>query len=207
VRRKFRDKKLARPESFLDALPIIMVVCEGGTEKEYVERFAESVKNQRVKVTSIGHVGVPRTVVQRAKELKQANDEQARRESDDYQRFDTVWAVVDEDDHQCLKSAIQTAKDNSIEIAVSSPNFELWLYLHFAEQPGMQHRDKLTSMLKKFDPSYDKHVKFALYEANSDKAILRAQRLETAATEANEPYRNPTTGYWRLVDSVKTKQT
>ncbi|MEZ6090832.1 MAG: RloB family protein [Pirellulaceae bacterium] len=197
-----RSRRPARREPHVDPLPVILVVCEGGTEEEYIEAFAAFQKNPRVRVNPVGHAGVPLSVVREAKRLKHANQESAVREKDDNLRYDAVWAVFDIDEHPNIPEARVMARDNEIEVAVSNPCVELWLYLHFKDQPGMQHRRELQSLLKKIVPGYDKHINFALFATGYVDAHRRAKTLDKLADSDSDSGRNPTTGFWRLTESI-----
>jgi hypothetical protein len=131
-----------------DPLPLILVVCEGRvTEPEYVEAFriAHGANTVRVRVESPG--GDPRALVDRAVELRNEAEREARRARDPNLRYDEVWCVFDVDQHPRLDDALAMAARSSIELAVSNPCFELWLLLHFAEQTAhlssKQARDRL----------------------------------------------------------------
>lgn len=95
------------------------------------------------------------------------------------------------------------ADANGIDLAVSNPSFELWLLLHFATC-GMQHRHKIAEMLEGYVPGYDKGVSFNSYKDGYLQAVARARRLAEEATSDGEPYRNPTTGVYRLTELIRT---
>ena len=77
MNRRNRERKIARREPFKDAKPVVLVICEGGTEKEYLDGLVDANKNSRVKVEVKGHEGVPKTVVQYAKKRKGRSNERA----------------------------------------------------------------------------------------------------------------------------------
>lgn len=198
-----RPRKQARPDPFKDAKKRILVVCEGSTEKEYVDSYVASLKNQLVvSVKAHGNSGVPITVVERARDLQRENAEDARRENDANVSFDSVWVMFDVDDHPRVGEAKQMALDNGIAFAVSNPCIELWLYLHFADPPGMQDRHKLLRMLKKHILDYDKHIRFAFFRDGIEPARKRAADLDHQAESDGEPGRNPTTGVWKLLNDI-----
>jgi hypothetical protein len=199
-----RKRQKARRKSFADPKPIILVITEGArTEKQYLEGFAASEHNSLVKVEVVGGAGVPRTIVQEAKRRKLEAQKRARSEKDDNLLFDQVWCVFDVDDHPRLEDAKQMALDNQIETAISNPCIELWLWLHFSEQPGMQHRHDLQGNLRQYVPAYGKHVNFADYKSGYCDAVRRARRLDEHAIRDNEEGRNPTTGVWRLTEQIR----
>ncbi len=200
-----RQRRTARREPFVDSKPIILVVTEGeATEPEYLDGFARAFHNPRVRVQVVGGAGVPKTIVETAKELKRGAERQAEREHDDNLSYDEVWCVFDVDQHPHIPDAQQMARDNGILLAISNPCIELWLWLHFSEQPGIQHRNDLQKMMKQHVPGYDKHVEFKDYASGYDDAVRRARRLDAAAESDGEPGRNPTTGVWRLTETIRT---
>ena len=187
-----------------DPKPVILVVSEGEvTEPEYIHGFAAACHNPRVRVETEEGAGVPRSVVETAKKMKSEADGRAAAEKDDNLRYDEVWCVFDFDEHPNVGNTKQMAKDNGIKLAISNPCIELWLWLHFADQPGMQHRHDMQRRLKEHVPGFDKHVAFAAYAAGYDAARKRAEQLETAAEAAGEADRNPSTGFWRLTESIR----
>jgi hypothetical protein len=155
-----------------------------------------------VEIVIAGQHGVPVTLVEQADQLKEQADQRARRERDSFLAYDEVWCVFDVDEHPKLNEAGQLASARGIELAVSNPCFELWLLLHFRDSPGARHRHDVQHMLTGFLPSYDKHLDFAMLEAGVTEARRRALRLDQDAEEEGESGRNPTTGVYRLTDSI-----
>lgn len=200
-----RTRKPARPQPFLEPRKRILVVSEGLTEKEYIDGYVqhrrlELVSSVEVKIQ--GQAGVPMTVVRKAKELKTESLNRARNEQDENLKFDSVWVVFDVDDHPRVNDAKIMAQSNRINCAVSNPCIELWLYLHFGESPGMQHRIRLRRLLKKSVSNYDKHVDFSNFKDGVDKAVSRARKLDEAAKADSDLGRNPTTGMWMLINEI-----
>ncbi len=201
-----RKRKPGRRKPFLDPKPRILVVTEGEiTEPDYIEGFTHACRNLRVTVKVADEHGVPITLVRTAKRYKEDAEQAATSEKDDNLAYDSVWCVFDIDDHPKVSEAKVTARDNNIELAVSNPCFELWLLLHFRENPGMQHRDKIEQLLKKHVPGYKKSVDYGAYAAGYAQAVIRAERLDTSAKGASEPNRNPTTGVYLLTELIRTK--
>ena len=199
-----RQRRQARRKPFKDPRPVILIVTEGEvTEPEYLEGFVRATRNPRVRIEVVGAASDPRTIVESAKELRNEAKTQARREKDDNICYDEVWCVFDVDKHPNIPDAKQMARDNGLELAVSNPCFELWLWLHFADQPGMKRPDELQKMMKKHIPNYDKHVDYPDYAAGYDEAVKRASRLDKDAKLDNDEGRNPTTGVWRLTESIR----
>lgn len=198
-----RSRRPARPAPFRNAKKRILVVCEGSTEKEYVDGYVMSLRNSLVvSVEAVGNAGVPMTVVEMAKELKSSNAEQALVEKDSNVSFDSVWVMFDVDEHPRVDDAKIMARDNGIGVAVSNPCIELWLYLHFADSPGMQDRHRMLRLLRDKIPGYTKHVQFKEFVAQVDIAKQRAHRLDEQADLDKESGRNPTTSIWKLLEDI-----
>lgn len=198
-----RTRKPARPDPFRDAKRRILVVCEGSTEKEYVDGFVTSLRNPLVvAVEAHGEAGVPMTVVGEAKRRKQMNAAQAISENDSNIAFDSIWVMFDIDEHPQVENAKVMARDNGISTAVSNPCIELWLYLHFADSPGMQDRHKVLRLLKSHLPHFDKHVQFKDFVEGVSAARSRARRLDEQAELDDDAGRNPTTNVWQLLEDI-----
>jgi hypothetical protein len=184
---------------------LILNVTEGSvTEPEYLKGFSKASRNPRVDIEVVDGAGVPKSIVEKAKELKRRAETRARRENDRNLAYDEVCCVFDVDEHHRIPDARQMAQNNGIQLAVSNPCFELWLLLHFAEPPGMKHRDDLKKKMRKHVANYDKHVDYSSYAGGYRAAVNRASKLDKQAETANEPWRNPTTGVWRLTESIET---
>jgi hypothetical protein len=201
--RRHRNRRPARKVAFRNPKPTILIVCEGDkSEPEYFKGLSKSVQSTRVDIRIEPGCGVPESVVNAAKRIKKEAEESASREGDDNIAFDSVWCVFDFDEHPNIPKALQLAKDCGISVALSNPNFELWLLLHFRESPGMQHRDRIVEILKTFVPNYSKSVDYATYSTGYDDAVRRAKQLDESATVDGEVGRNPTTGVYKLTVEI-----
>lgn len=201
--RRKRKRKPARRREPVEARQRILALCEGErTEPEYLEGFKRWCRNPLVDVEISGPEGVPFTLVGRARERRDQAEAEARRRNDDNLAFDQVWCVFDRDDHPRFKEAIQTARDNGLHLAVSNPCAELWLLLHFRESPGLQHREDIKPMLKKYGPEFDKGVDFDDYREGYFEARSRATKLDQRCEEDGEPFRNPSTGIYLVTDQI-----
>ena len=206
MRKSERSRRPARREPYRDVKQIMLVVTEGHvTEPEYLHGFAKAMQNSRVHIKVVGGAGAPRTIVESAKALKREAEKRARQEKDENLRYDSVWCVFDVDQHPNIPDAMQMARDNGMELAISNPCIELWLWLHFADQPGLRDRNQLQHMIKQHVANYDKHVEYSKYAAGYQDAVRRAERLESDATADREEGRNPTTGVWRLTESIRAQ--
>jgi hypothetical protein len=202
--RRNRNRKPGRRAPFLDPKPRMLVVCEGKvTEPQYLTGFKNACRNPRVSLIIALEVGVPKTVVELAKEKKKAAEASAKREGDENLKYESVWAVFDVDEHPNIPDAIQMARDNAIKLAVSNPAFELWLLLHFADQPGMKGRKVVRELLDTFITDYDKHVDYQEYHSGYEQAVKRAKALCQIDLITCQPGPNPSTGVYLLTESIK----
>ena len=138
-----RQRSQGRRRPFRDPKPLILVVSEGKiTEPEYLRGFADACRNPRVDIEIAPEHGVPRTVVEVARDRKKEAEEAATREKDDNLAYDSVWGVFDMDEHPNVGEAKEMARDNDIHLAVSNPCIELWLLLHFRENRRNRRRSR-----------------------------------------------------------------
>lgn len=198
-----RFRKGARRKIKRDPRRSLLVVSEGEvTEPEYIQGFVRWKRSAIVRVEIAKEHGVPLSLVKSAKKLMLANALRAKREHDIFLKFDEVWCIFDRDDHPGFTDAIQMARDNGIRIAISNPSSELWILLHFKDNPGVQHRDQITRMLKGFIAGYDKHVDIDLLKDGYENAVNISKRICREAIEEEEFYRNPTTYFMCLTCSI-----
>jgi hypothetical protein len=181
-------------------------VCEGKvTEPEYFRGFTNSCANPRVTLVIAPEAGVPLTVVTLARNLKNEAEAEAKKADDDNLKYDSVWAVFDVDEHPKIPEAIQMARDNKIDLAVSNPSFELWLLLHFQDHPGMKGRAVVRKLLRDHLKDYDKHINYNDCQPGYEDAVRRAKPLGTCDLHACEPGPNPSTGAHALTESIRTE--
>lgn len=108
----------------------ILILCEDEkSSKFYFDSFKRDEKLKR----SLSSVNVevihpkdhsPVGLVNEAKEKK-------KRAKRDRNPYNEVWIVLDKDGHANLNLALDTARDNSIKVALSVICFEYWILLHF----------------------------------------------------------------------------
>lgn len=173
------------------------------TEPDYIRGLQKWCRNHLVEVVIFPERGVPLTLVTLAKEQFADARANAKRQRDDFLAYDQVWCVFDVDEHPKLTEAIDMARANGIELAISNPCFELWLLLHFRDNPGAQHRHDMQAMMKAFVAGYDKKVDFSIYESGYMDAMDRARRLQRACDADDEPHRNPSTGVPELTEVIR----
>ena len=180
----------------------ILIVSEGTvTEREYVEGLAQHIGNAGVKVILSRKHGVPRTIVDAAKE------ERLELRTSYREDYDEIWCLFDRDKHPRFEESIQIALDRGYRLAVSSPCIELWLWLHHKPSPGaLTHTHLQQKLEQELDKDYVKSIRGAFYFPNLKVAVASAFRLDKEIREDGEPpYRNPSTGMYKLVLSMASK--
>lgn len=203
-----RNRRSGRRPPSREPRTRLLIVCEGGrTEPDYLEGFRRSRRVPAGLVVVVPHMGgSPMSIVEHAIELKEAARRESRRRGDPTLDYGETWCVYDVDDHDAnaIRPAQEKADGNGVSLAVSNPSFELWLYLHFADPPGMQPRRWLHDQISKRLQRYGKAVDFDRhFAAGCRQAADRAGRLDAAAEGDGEPGRNPTTGVYRLTRAIE----
>jgi hypothetical protein len=195
-----RRESLKRRSPFRKVLPRILIVCEGTkTEPGYFEDFRQ--RYRRVVELELSPGGVPKTLVERAAEMKK--DADARAGKDENERYDEVWCVFDIDDHPKIDDAKQQARDNGIKLAISNPCFELWVLLHFQEQSAHISRAKLRAECRKHLPRYEKDLPTEKLNPHYDNAATRARKLDAWQQQQDRQGANPSAGVYKLTEAIR----
>ncbi|MDP1858854.1 MAG: RloB family protein [Gemmatimonadaceae bacterium] len=204
MKRRNIGRSLDRRGPSRDPLPFLLIVCEGEvTEPEYLERFRRHFVNRLVKIEVCGGGGFPKTLVERAQELRSVAERAARTARDANLEFDEVWCVFDVDEHPKLQDALQQARDHNIRVAISNPCIEIWLLWHFEDHASHIDRRVLARRLRTFIPGYQKHVRFDDLLAGYPDAVVRAKSMD-ARHEANGTQNsNPSSGIYRLLERIR----
>jgi hypothetical protein len=178
-------------------LPVLRVFCED-LERGWIDHLYQH--HRQVNIVWEGGLGVPASVVSRAVEATQPQDE--------------VWVVVDRDEHD-LSSALVRARDHHFGIIFSNPCFELWPILHLRDHQRREERDKLQHQLKSEHPGYDHDAgarcDWSVLCPGERDAVERAWRLHTRSPDDTTwvapgrtsqgpqgAFANPTTTAWLL---------
>jgi hypothetical protein len=182
----------------------LAIFCEGErTEPAYLEAL-----KRRPEVRDVASVdlrieaehGMPETLVSSA---VKARDKSADEEGE----IDEFWCVFDVEwprNHPRLREAIQQARNNDINLAISNPCFELWLILHFERKSSWLDNDGARRLRRQLDGAPDKNLDPAKYmplvRQAMDNAIVLAERHSRDGTR--RPQDNPSSGMYLLVAST-----
>ncbi|WP_157369985.1 RloB family protein [Zavarzinella formosa] len=201
-----RDRKPARNTASREPKNRIFIICEGKfTEPEYLKGMVRVIRNPRVELIVREAKGTPISVVEFAKELKVVAESESKRNGDGDVIFDSFWCVFDRDEHERIPEAVQKARDSKIEVALTNEAFELWLLLHFREQPGFKSRAHLKEMLEEYITGYDKHVNYEKdFHSRYPDAFRRAVALYKVLMNIKKPVHdhNPSTSFHLLTDAI-----
>jgi hypothetical protein len=197
-----RNDSLRRRRPFREVKRRILIVCEGEvTERNYFNDLRHLMRS--LVDLDIDPGGKPKTLVERAVDLKKTADKDARRAKDQNLKYDAVWCVFDVDEHLLLAEAQQQARDNGIEVAVSNPCFELWALLHFQEQHAHIGRHEVQRLCRQYMPGYEKRLPCQTLLAEYDEAVRRSIQLEQWHQTRDTVGANPSTGVHRLTEEIR----
>lgn len=197
-----RSDSLRRRPARRDALPRVLIVCEGiCTERGYFKSLRHA---ERIPIDlQILAGGTPKTLVSIAVKRKREAEDLAQRSGDPNLRFEEVWCVFDIDEHPYVADAKQQAADNGIHVAISNPCFELWVLLHFRDQTAHIERRKVQQACRKELPGFDKRLLCEVLFERYPSALARAKELESWQRSRGNPEGNPCTSVFLLVEKLK----
>ena len=185
----------------------LLIVCEGErTEPGYFEGLRRELRQPLVEIEIIPRAGVPKSVVERAREKKSEAEQLAKQRRDDNLMYDEVWCVFDVDRHPMLREAIQQARDNGLHTAISNPCFELWILLHFQDQRAALSGYDALCGCRKHVPRYAKRVSaedYALLRASYNEAYGRAKALDEWQHGRGCAGENPSTSVYILTGRLR----
>jgi hypothetical protein len=202
--------KRPKPNGYrIDSIPInkiILIVCEGQTEKLYFESFPVL----GVKIKAIDLKGQSKLkLIESTKQIIDSSNEE----------YNEVWCVFDmdvkrgADEFADFNNAINKALEFGYKTAYSNDAFELWFYLHYNLTNAQQLRTFYYKELgKKFGINYIKDGKkynFCLQiysilnndiNSSQQNAIDRAKALFEEQKQLTYHEQNPVTKVYELVE-------
>ena len=169
-----KGDSLRRRPAFRSPQARFLIVCEGTrTEPGY---FRQKCHLDRSLVElELSRGGVPKTLVERAVEMKTAAKRDAKSKKDRNLDYDEVWCVFDIDEHPFVPEAKQQARDNRINTAISNPCFELWILPHFQDQRAYIERTHVQRECRRYLPNYEKDVPTVELLPRDGEAVARAR--------------------------------
>ena len=186
----------------------ILIACEGQTEPKYFNAIRKDLRLSEEQIEVIPHDGTdPLSVVNAVLEAQKDK----KREKTWFDDQDSAWAVFDGDEHIANNrpnwcQAIQIAKSQKINLAITNPSIEFWYLIHFQDHSATIARDKAKERLKQHIPNYDKARCYYQEQLKglTNHAIARAKKLDDLAKYDNRlEYVNPCcTGISQLVEML-----
>ena len=194
-----RDRRPARSNDSRLPKKRILILCEGlVTEPTYLNGFKNWVKNPLVDVEVSNVHGCPLTLVTEARDRKVESRKLAKRHRDANIAYNAVACVYDVDTHPNLAVAKSMAKANDILLGISNPSIELWILLHFRDDPGPKTTDELISLLSPYLPGYHKSVDFEKCKTGYENAVKRAKAMELRSSGIN-----PSTTVYKVTELIR----
>ena len=191
-------KRNPRPYRQRRSRKMFVISTEGAvTEPEYFDAVKRLKVGPVVNVKCLrsNHQSNPRQVLKRVRQYLQEVG---------LETTDEAWLVVDTDNWSAtqLKPLYEwSQEDPRYGLAVSNPNIEYWLLLHF-EDVRINSKRQCTERLRRHVHGYDKHIDFRITRAMVESAVTRAKQRDRSQSQG-WPQTTGTTLY-RLVKSILT---
>ncbi len=196
------DDIIKRKTGTIDLATRILIVCEDGKSainyfKALKRLMGLSAVSPVVKPNKDGQTQ-PEQVVAHARQLMaQALDSGT-------EPFDLVWCVIDGDFGPKVTRCRPTADSSHIQLAISTPCFELWVLLHHQDHGTAAYRcGDIVSLLKKAQPRYEKgSFDFTPTVRNVLDAYERARRLRNESAFRLPEEQNPSSDLYKLIEEL-----
>lgn len=147
----------------------VLIVTEGTeTEEQYFGLLVQHLKATGVRHWPMTRHGVGRDPMRVMKAAVTRRDA-------DLESFDSVWIVVDVDQHATLNSCLTAAAKEKIGVVISNPCFEIWLVWHLRD-----HRRPETT------PGIQEVLKSAGHPGKSLSTNFPVHKFETASARARQ---------------------
>lgn len=204
MKRRLRSDVLRRRKPRMERRDRILIVCEGrATEPGYFRSLRHELRAGPIVIKIDDESGVPKTLVERAVEMKKEAERDAKREGDSNLRYDEVWCVFDVDTHPNLPAALQQAAANRISVALSNPCFEIWILLHFRDyRAALDSSQAAKHECGEHLPRYDGHITYAELKDKYQVAVDRAKALNAWQETCGNAGGNPSTNVHKLTERL-----
>jgi hypothetical protein len=178
---------------------LFAIVTEGSrTEKDYFSLFRHdpSLSCKIVLVKKDKNKSDPKSALSAMEKYLQSTKLKSQ---------DEAWIVVDKnswsDEQLLLLDSWQSTQDN-YRLAVSNPNFEYWLLLHFEDGNKITSNKDCLNRLKNFLPNYKKEIpRNKLLPQNVHDAIQRA-KVHDKLSEKPWPQSLGVTTVYKLLENI-----
>lgn len=192
----------------------VLIVCEGEkTEPKYFESLRRKLRLQSAEVRICGKEcgSAPVSVVEFAMQEKDRRKREVKQGHAPVE-YDSIWCVIDVEEsgkNPSLLDALQRAKDNKVDVALSNPCFEFWILLHLRDggKPYRNCKEVIHDLANALGRPYGKgdDIFEELFPYIQD-AIRRATNLEQRQAYDRTKFPNPSTQVHHLVKFLLTWQ-
>lgn len=154
--------------------PIIGILCEGESEKQYFTMLKQKYRLANIKVKIVAADLSGKSLVEKAVKFGK------------YNHLDKTYVVFDRDEHSKdeLRKCAKLARKNDITIMFSSIDFEIWILMHFESVTRSYTRDELVQKLSKtsyFNQDYSR------FKGNSYREYI-FDKVQNAVDHADKLY-------------------
>jgi hypothetical protein len=102
------------------------------------------------------------------------------KDSKNLKKEDEAWIVIDRDDwpeNQIQKLLNWEQKKEKHNVAISNPNFEYWLLLHFEKGSQIKNSKDCLNRLRSFLPNYQKSIDMRKITLEAIEGAIREAKL------------------------------
>lgn len=191
-----KRRQFQRPLGKLRYRKLFVIAVEGAnTEPQYFALFNDQQSVIKVNCLQSKHESSPPQVLKRMEKY-------LKKES--LKPTDEAWLVCDKDhwrDDQLLQLHGWSQKNANYGFALSNPNFEYWLLLHFEEGTGVSNARECSERLKRYLPDYNKNLDARKISSDMIAGAIRRAKQRDNPPSADWPKTIGTTVY-RLVERI-----
>lgn len=180
-------------------------------ERRYRKMFVVAVEGEKTEPQYFAIFNDKKSVITCLKGGRGSSPPRVLKRMKDYlhreglKRSDEAWLVVDKDlwtDEQLSQLLEWAQSRDNYHFALSNPNFEYWLLLHFEDGTGIASSRDCSERLKRYLPGYDKGI---------DPRKITRDRINDAVRRARERDKPPCTDWprklgcttvYRLVENI-----
>lgn len=183
----------------LSARKGFFIIVEGEkTERNYFNRLKILSNDRFVKVQTIpgGKKSDPKHLMKKAEQVERTEQREPG---------DEIWIVSDVDGRNLSELFIWESCAQGIQrnVAVSNPQFELWIALHFDRCAGVKTQAECINRIKKYIPTYEKNASMDWADISKIKDAIRNGKAKDSppCPSGKCPPEGITTVY-RLVEKI-----
>ena len=190
-RRNFRRAIGKRPYK-----KIFIIAVEGyKTEPQYFSIFSDEDSEIKIKCLKSKYKSSPPQILKNMENYLNGVN---------FYHSDEAWIVVDKDswtDDQLIQLFNWGQSSNNYGFALSNPNFEYWLLLHFEDGNDIHDSRSCNSRLKRYLPNYDKCIEVRKFKPEMIINAVHRAKIRDNPPCKDWPRKTGTTVY-RLVEKI-----